>query len=244
MVGFFRFPSLPGPEPSRYLIKINLIIAFIFWRPYVSAKALNYLLMLLSKKTPEVPYVWNVSLLLEEGLDLQAFVGKTLAPPNSFALREGEWRKGEDTDAWDVCAAALPWKRWVSNTIKIMFHLLLIWSVHLITVMVCLSSSNPGNSAVPLWLFSFYFQLSWSYFFSLPHCQARDATGSFCKHCWVPNGEALLLLFPAAVSLQSFFTALCSSGGGSVPLPPYWPWGMCQATEFLNLLISQLFELG
>lgn len=99
-----------------------------------------------------------------------------------------------------------------------MFPLLLTWSVCLITVMVRLSWSTPGNSAVLLWLFSFYFQLSWSYFFSLPHCQERDDIGSFCKHCSVPNGEALLLLYPAAVSLQIFFTALCSSGGCSVPL--------------------------
>lgn len=43
-------------------------------------------------------------------MDLEAFVGKALALPNSFALREGEWRKEEGTAAWDVFAAALPWK--------------------------------------------------------------------------------------------------------------------------------------
>ena len=57
---------------------------------------------------------------LEEGLNLQPFAEEALVPLNSFALREGEWRKGEDTVAWDVSAAAV-----VTNSFLIMFHLLL-----------------------------------------------------------------------------------------------------------------------
>lgn len=51
-------------------------------------------------------------------MDLQAFVGKALAPPNNFALKEEEWRKGEDTAVWDVSAAALPFKNELVTPLK------------------------------------------------------------------------------------------------------------------------------
>lgn len=124
-----------------------------------------------------------------------------------------------------------------------MFHLLQTWSAHLITVMACSCLSGSGNSAMLLWVFLFYLQLSWSYFFLPPtlpgerwHWQLLQALLSSHQRssprlCSCFN---ILQLFPC----KTFSLLVCSSSGCSVASPPCWLQGGCRAAEFLTHLLA------